>query len=108
MRHIGPMAQDFYEAFNLGDDDRSINPVDSNGVAFAAIQALAENLAERDDQLAVIDRRLETIESQLISNQNADWSTILIATLSFTIGVLLTVMLTSMYWRRKINDEDPT
>ncbi|MBK8506202.1 MAG: hypothetical protein IPL46_30770 [Saprospiraceae bacterium] len=38
--HIGPMAQDFYQAFGLGVDSTSIAVLDAKGVAFAAIQAL--------------------------------------------------------------------
>ena len=40
IRHIGPMAQDFYAAFNVGEDDKHINSVDADGVALAAIQGL--------------------------------------------------------------------
>ena len=37
--HLGPMAQDFHEAFGLnGDDDKHIATVDESGVAFSAIQ----------------------------------------------------------------------
>jgi hypothetical protein len=51
-RHLGPVAQDFYQAFGLGDSDRTISTVDANGVALAAIQGLnakleAENAALR-------------------------------------------------------------
>ena len=40
--HIGPMAQDFSAAFEVGEDDRHISTVDESGVALAAIQALHE------------------------------------------------------------------
>ncbi len=44
MRHVGPMAQDFYAAFRVGEDDRHITSIDEDGVALAAIKALhAEN-----------------------------------------------------------------
>jgi hypothetical protein len=39
--HIGPMAQDFSEAFKLGSTDRAINVVDANGIMLTALQALA-------------------------------------------------------------------
>ena len=35
-RHIGPMAQDFREAFGTGRDDKHITSVDADGVALAA------------------------------------------------------------------------
>ncbi|MFE1369877.1 hypothetical protein ACFW84_37345 [Streptomyces anulatus] len=34
------MAQDWYAAFGLGSDDRSIDMIDANGVAIVAVQAL--------------------------------------------------------------------
>jgi hypothetical protein len=40
IRHIGPMAQDFYSAFGLGLDDKHIGTIDEGGVALAAIQGL--------------------------------------------------------------------
>jgi hypothetical protein len=40
IRHMGPMAEDFYAAFGLGDSDRHISTVDADGVALAAIQGL--------------------------------------------------------------------
>ncbi len=39
-RHIGPVAQDFRAAFNIGTDDKHIAPLDEGGVALAAIQGL--------------------------------------------------------------------
>jgi hypothetical protein len=46
IRHLGPMAQDFYAAFGLGDSERYINTLDADGVALAAIQGLyAKNQA---------------------------------------------------------------
>jgi hypothetical protein len=59
VRHIGPMAQDFYAAFGLGEDNTHISTVDADGVALAAIQGLyAENQAlkaENSAQQAQID-----------------------------------------------------
>jgi hypothetical protein len=43
-RHIGPMAQDFFAAFKLGDNDRSITTVDASGVALAGIKELAKKI----------------------------------------------------------------
>ena len=58
IRHIGPMAQDFYAAFHVGEDDRHITQVDEGGVAFAAIQGLNQKLEEeiqhKDSQIAVL------------------------------------------------------
>lgn len=47
IRHIGPMAQDFYSAFQIGDDTHYISTVDEEGVALAAIQEL-DRLIQQD------------------------------------------------------------
>lgn len=54
-RHMGPMAEDFAAAFDLGDDDTHIATVDVDGVALAAIQGLA---AENDEHAETV-RELE-------------------------------------------------
>lgn len=60
VRRIGPMAQDFYAAFGLGNDDRHISTVDAEGVAFAAIQAL---YAIYGEQKQVIDQQHHRINA---------------------------------------------
>ena len=66
-RHIGPMAQDFYSAFNVGTDERHIATVDEDGVALAAIQGLNEKLkaeaAEKDAQIKALEKRLSDLET---------------------------------------------
>jgi hypothetical protein len=54
VRHLGPMAQDFYAAFGLGGDDTTINPVDANGVLIVAIQALCRRVAALEVELATL------------------------------------------------------
>lgn len=62
VRHIGPMAQDFHDAFG-GKTDRAYDPIDAHGVAFASIKALSEKL---DEQNARINR---------LENENAELRT---------------------------------
>lgn len=52
VRHLGPMAQDFYAAFGLGNDEKSIAFVDAVGVLIVSVQALARRVAEleKDDE----------------------------------------------------------
>jgi hypothetical protein len=45
--HIGPVAQDFYAAYQLGDSDKSIGTIDADGIAFAAIKALHKTMKEQ-------------------------------------------------------------
>jgi hypothetical protein len=42
VKHIGPVAQDFYSLFNLGNNDTSISTIDPSGVALLGIQALSK------------------------------------------------------------------
>ncbi|MEV4170236.1 tail fiber domain-containing protein [Nonomuraea sp. NPDC049709] len=44
VRHLGPMAQDWWAAFGLGGTDTAISCIDANGVALVAIQALHREL----------------------------------------------------------------
>ena len=69
IRHIGPMAQDFYAAFKVGTDDKHINLLDEGGVALAAIQELYKINVSKDKQIedlksanADLTKRLETLE----------------------------------------------
>ncbi|PSQ40266.1 hypothetical protein BRD13_00175 [Halobacteriales archaeon SW_5_70_135] len=64
--HIGPMAEDFHDAFDVGDSDEHINSVNARGVLFAAVQGLSEELdgkeAQLDDQRARLDDQRAHIE----------------------------------------------
>jgi hypothetical protein len=64
--HMGPMAQDFHGAFGLGDSDRNIATVDSDGLALAAIQGLNKKLerknAELELRIAQLATRFEELE----------------------------------------------
>ncbi len=46
IRHLGPVAQDFYAAFGLGESDTTITAVDIDGVNMLAIQALEKRTSE--------------------------------------------------------------
>ena len=65
IEHIGPMAQDFYSAFGLGEDDKHISTIDPDGVALAAIQGLYEMVQEKDAQIAAQQQQIVTLESRL-------------------------------------------
>jgi hypothetical protein len=70
-RHIGPMAQDFHDAFSLnGDDDKHIATVDEGGVALAAIQGLNQKLEEARAENAELKARLDKLEQLLNSKLN--------------------------------------
>jgi len=56
VRHMGPMAQDFYGEFGLGNTDKAYSAIDAHGVAFAAIQALYQRLQEQDARIQKLER----------------------------------------------------
>jgi hypothetical protein len=60
-RHIGPMAQDFKEAFGTGSDDKHIATVDADGVALAAIQRLHQKLEAGNQQS---ESRIQALETE--------------------------------------------
>ncbi|MCH7643124.1 MAG: tail fiber domain-containing protein [Chloroflexi bacterium] len=62
VRHIGPMAQDFAAAFNVGENNTTISVVDADGVALAAIQGLFEIVLEKEAQIAAMQDRLAALE----------------------------------------------
>lgn len=81
VRHMGPMAQDFFAAFGLGENERTISGVDADGVLMAAVQglnevvqtqtkrlaaenaALRERLEQQEKRLNEVEARLERIEA---------------------------------------------
>lgn len=60
--HLGPVAQDFHQAFGLGVDDKSIATVDADGVALAAIQGLNQVVKEKEAEIRELRARLERLE----------------------------------------------
>ena len=66
--HLGPMAQDFFAAFGLGDTDTGISTIDRDGVALAAIQGLYQLVEEKDATIAEQRQQL-TEQQRLLSDQ---------------------------------------
>jgi hypothetical protein len=76
IRHIGPMAQDFRAAFQVGESETGITTVDADGVALAAIQGLNQRveqelmkkdaqLKSQQQQIAELLGRLQVLEQKL-------------------------------------------
>jgi hypothetical protein len=75
VRHLGPMAQDFYAAFALGDSDKAISTVDEGGVALAAAKALETRTSAQQQEIdalraenAELRQRLERLEKILLDH----------------------------------------
>ena len=62
IRHIGSMAEDLYKAFGVGEDNKYINTVDANGIALASIQGLYQIVQEKDDQIAIQQQKIASLE----------------------------------------------
>jgi hypothetical protein len=72
IKHIGPVAQDFYSLFGLGNDDKSISSVDPSGIALVAIKELSKQnqlMKQRiESQQKEIDE-LKALVNTLVANQ---------------------------------------
>ena len=70
IRHIGPMAQDFSEAFGVGEKETMITTIDADGVALAAIQGLYDMVKEKDVEIAELRSemkdRIAALEKKLV------------------------------------------
>ena len=65
IRHMGPMAQDFYAAFGLGESETAISTVDADGVALAAVQGLYELSQEQAARIQALEEENATLEQRL-------------------------------------------
>jgi trimeric autotransporter adhesin len=73
VRHLGPTAQDFKAAFELGADDRTIGTVDADGVALAAIQGLNEVVKQKEVRIEALEKNvaeLKALVDRLIQKEN--------------------------------------
>ncbi|MGB3565447.1 MAG: tail fiber domain-containing protein [Thermoanaerobaculia bacterium] len=72
-RHVGPVAEDFQAAFQLGDG-KTISTMDAGGVTMAAVQGLYALLQERERDLhelrAEKDREIAELRQGLAELEN--------------------------------------
>jgi len=76
VRHVGPMAEDFFNAFQLGTGNTSIGMQDLTGVSLAAIKELDQRTNELRQKTAEVEqlreqvndlqRRLATLEQLML------------------------------------------
>ncbi len=75
IRHVGPMAQDLYEAFGYGEDERHISSIDADGLALSAIQELYRITREENETLRSTvqaqEAQLEAIQARLSQMEDA-------------------------------------
>jgi Chaperone of endosialidase/YadA head domain repeat (2 copies) len=77
VKHLGPTAQDFKAAFNLGQAETAIATVDADGVSLAAIKALVDRSdklaranAELRAEMATLSDRMLRLEALLAVSSN--------------------------------------
>lgn len=85
VRHMGPMAEDFFKAFQLGTSNASIGVQDLTGVSLAAVKELSQRTDELQRKIAEVEqlrgevnqlrqansemeRRLATLEQLMLGN----------------------------------------
>ena len=81
VQHIGPMAQDFYAAFNVGEDEKHITTIDADGVSLAAIQGLNQIVIEQNARITSLE------------NQNAEYARAASELKLFAIGAMFAALL---------------
>jgi hypothetical protein len=65
IRHLGPMAQDLYAAFGLGESDLLINTIDIDGVNLAAAKAVADRTDALRAKVSELSAENEKLRTQL-------------------------------------------
>lgn len=65
VRHMGPVAQDFRDAFGLGEDDVTIAVSDKIGVSLAGIQALNSKLEAKNAKIADLEANLSDVSERM-------------------------------------------
>ena len=95
VRHIGPTAQDFNAAFDLGQDEKHISLTDANGVTLAAVKSLHEQSQEKEAQIAQLQAQNAALEARLAALESAQstgsgpatWSWLGLALVGLCFGV---------------------
>jgi len=75
-RHMSPMAEDFYAAFGLGVDNKTVSSSDLAGVALAAAKALKMENAQLkadaradDEEIKALKARMERLEDLVLNGR---------------------------------------
>lgn len=63
VRHLGPMAEDFYSQFNLGTGNTSIGVQDLAGVSIAAVKELDAELQAKDAEIRRLQDEVKTLRA---------------------------------------------
>jgi hypothetical protein len=61
------MAQDWYKAFKVGVDNKTIGLLDANGVAIAGVKALDSRTEKMQSELKAKDAKIATQDAKILS-----------------------------------------
>ncbi|MEM9597597.1 MAG: tail fiber domain-containing protein [Acidobacteriota bacterium] len=64
--HLGPMAQDFFQAFGTGSSPVHLSPLDVGSVALAAIQGLHAKVEDKQGEVDALSARVEALEALVL------------------------------------------
>ena len=70
IEHIGPMAQDFYALFHVGENNTTISTIDPSGIALAAVKELNKKVKEIDALKAEV-QELKAAVAKLTADRGA-------------------------------------
>ena len=62
IKHIGPVAQDFYALFGLGYDDKSISTLNLAGIALIAIQEQEKNSQKQKSEIEQLKAQVSQLQ----------------------------------------------
>ena len=65
VRHMGPMAEDFWNAFHIGYGDKTIADLDARGIEFAAIQGLHKLVLDKDAKIDAQQHEIAELRTEL-------------------------------------------
>jgi hypothetical protein len=65
IKHIGPMAQDFYRLFSLGSDDKSISTIDPAGIALIGIQQLVKENQDLKTKMTDMQKQIDELKAMM-------------------------------------------
>ena len=69
IQHIGPMAQDFWSSFKLGNSDKHISVNDFTAVALSSIKGLHKMIEEKDGKIMNLENQLQQQDEKLMEQE---------------------------------------
>ncbi len=68
--HVGPTAEDFFDAFGLGEGPTTITTVDADGIALLGVQSLERRTTELRAELAALRAELAAMRHEMSAGKD--------------------------------------